>query len=344
MKALAMLSGGLDSTLAVRIILEQGIDVEAVNFTSPFCLCNREGRCEAAEIAQKFKIPLHMISKGEEYVQIIRNPKYGYGKNMNPCIDCRIFMLKKAKALAKRIGASFIFTGEVLDQRPMSQHWYALKIIEKEARLEGKILRPLSAKFLPKTEAERKGWVDRRRLLGFKGRTRKKQIELAKNLGITDYRCPAGGCLLTYREFAAKVKDLFNYRRRVSMKDMVLLKFGRHFRFGQNKIIVGRNQFENNWLKNLKDKHDYIFEVPSFGSPITILQGPKTEKAIRMAALLTARYCDADGDKVLVNYSKDKLDSQLTVPINLRECGGSHIQIGGRAEGLINLGVNMDGR
>ncbi|MCP2604965.1 7-cyano-7-deazaguanine synthase, partial [Candidatus Aminicenantes bacterium AH-873-B07] len=159
MKALALLSGGLDSTLAVKLVLEQGIDVIAIKFTSPFCLCNQKGKCYAIEVAKKFDIPIKVINKGKEYLKIIKNPKYGYGSGMNPCIDCRIFMLRKAKKYAKELGAKFIFTGEVLNERPMSQHFKALKIIEKEAGLKGKIVRPLSAKLLPKTEAEKKGWI-----------------------------------------------------------------------------------------------------------------------------------------------------------------------------------------
>ncbi|MHA1263211.1 MAG: hypothetical protein ACTSSA_14200, partial [Candidatus Freyarchaeota archaeon] len=157
--------------------------------TSPFCLCDRKGRCFAVEVAEKLNVPLRMMYKGQEYLRVIRNPKYGYGSGMNPCIDCRIFMLKKAKRYAEEIDASFIFTGEVLDERPMSQHYRALKIIEREAGLEGKIVRPLSAKLLPKTEAEKKGWIDRNKLLAIRGRSRKPQIALAEKLGISDYPC-----------------------------------------------------------------------------------------------------------------------------------------------------------
>lgn len=217
MKALALLSGGLDSTLAVKLMLDQGIYVEAINFVTPFCLCRRSG-CGAYEVAKRFNIPLKVVTVGLDYLRVVRKPKFGYGRGMNPCIDCRIFMLKKAKKYAKETGASFIFTGEVLDERPMSQHRKALEIIEKEAGLKGKILRPLSAKLLPQTEAEIKGWVDRTKLLGIRGRSRKKQIELAKKFGINDYPCPAGGCLLTYKEFANKLKELFNLKRKFPSK------------------------------------------------------------------------------------------------------------------------------
>ncbi|UCE96119.1 MAG: hypothetical protein JSV51_00455, partial [Candidatus Bathyarchaeota archaeon] len=202
MKALALLSGGLDSTLAVKLIQQQGIDVAAINFTSPFCLCGKGG-CGAAKVAEQLKIPLKTINVGNDYLKILRNPKHGYGKNMNPCIDCRIFMFKRAKEFAKEVGASFIITGEVLNERPMSQRRKALDLIEEEAGLKGQVLRPLSAKLLPATEGERKGWFDRRKLLDIRGRSRKRQIELANEFTLKDYPCPAGGCLLTYKEFAA---------------------------------------------------------------------------------------------------------------------------------------------
>jgi len=298
-KALGLLSGGLDSTLAVKLMLDQGIEVETINFATPFCLCGTKG-CDATDAASKFQIKLKSVFLGDEYLRMLRKPKHGYGKNMNPCIDCRILMLKRAKRYAKHIGASFIFTGEVLDERPMSQHRRAMRIIEREAGLEGKILRPLSAKCLPETDAEKKGWIKREGLLDIRGRSRKRQIELAKSFGLSDYPCPAGGCLLTDREFAAKLRDLFKYKRDTCVKDISLLKLGRHFRLGSNKIVVGRNERENKLLLRLKAPGDYYFEVPDCGSPITILQGRKSSEAIRAAAALTARYSDAKEESVRV--------------------------------------------
>jgi tRNA U34 2-thiouridine synthase MnmA/TrmU len=317
-KAVALLSGGLDSTLAVKLVLDQGIDVEAVNFVSPFCLC-RKGGCGALEVAKNLNIPLKTITVGEEYLRIVRKPQFGYGKNMNPCIDCRIFMLKKAKKYAEEIGASFIFTGEVLGQRPMSQHRKTLGIIEKEAGLKGKILRPLSAKLLPPTEVEKKGLVSRETLLGIEGRSRKKQIRLAQELKVTEYSCPGGGCLLTYREFTSKLKDLFERKKRISLKDVRLLKVGRHFRFGKNKIIVGRNEAENGLLLQMKMTNDYCFEAQDTGSPITLLQGPKTRIAIKRAAELTVYYSDRKQSVVLVKFGKGELDKSLRTPILSRE-------------------------
>ncbi len=312
MKALGLLSGGLDSTLSLKLILEQGIDVEAINFVTPFCLC-RKGGCGATEAAKTFNIPLKHVSAGTDYLRIVRNPKFGYGKNLNPCVDCRIFMLKKAKKYAKQIGAKFIFTGEVLGQRPMSQHKGALDLIEWEAGLEGKILRPLSAKLLPETEAESKGFVDKESLRDISGRSRKPQIQMTKEFNIVNYPCAAGGCLLTDKEFAGKLRDLFGHKKRVTVKEVNLLKVGRHFRFGDNKIIVGRNERENGVLLQSKQKTDFYFEVPEGGSPTTILQGPKTSLAIRKAAALTVFHSDTKLSEVQVVFGKNKLDKKITV-------------------------------
>ena len=316
-KALALLSGGLDSTLATKLILNQGIDVIAVNFVSPFCVRAKD-EDGAAEAAKQLSVPLKIVNVGDEYLRMVRKPKHGYGKNMNPCIDCRIFILKKAKKYAREIGASFIFTGEVLDERPMSQHSRAMKIVEEEAGLKGKLLRPLSAKLLPETVMEKKGIVDREKLLGIRGRSRKPQIKLAEGFNIKDYPSPAGGCLLTCKEYADKLRDLFRHKKRCSMADVSLLKAGRHFRFGENKIIVGRNEAENNLLTAEKARNDYYFEVPDVGSPITILQGAKTKNAIRMAAALTAFYSDAKSDKATVNFGRERLDKSIIVSIPTR--------------------------
>jgi tRNA U34 2-thiouridine synthase MnmA/TrmU len=321
-KALALLSGGLDSTLAVKLMLDQGVDVEAVNFVSPFCLC-RKGGCGALEVAKNLNVPLKAIKVGGEYLRIVRKPRFGYGKNMNPCVDCRIFMLKKAKEYARKIGASFIFTGEVLGQRPMSQHRRTLGVIEEQAGLKGKILRPLSAKLLPPTDAEKKGFVNRETLLGIEGRSRKKQIGLAEELKVTEYSCPGGGCLLTYTEFACKLRDLFEHTKRVSLKYVQLLKVGRHFRFGKSKIVVGRNEAKNHLLLRRMMASDYCFEAQNTGSPITLLQGPKTRTAIEKAAELTAYYSYKKlGDRSIdlsVRFGKGNFNKSIRIPIPGRE-------------------------
>lgn len=312
-KAVGLLSGGLDSTLAAKLIQDQGIEVIAFNFKSPFCQSDQKGRSEAAEVASKLNIPLKVSMANTEYLRMLLNPKHGYGSGMNPCIDCKIFMLKKARRFAKGIDAKFLFTGEVLGQRPMSQHRKALDIIEKEADLEGKILRPLSAKLLPPTEAENKGWVDRTKLPSIKGRSRKPQIELASTLGVFDYPSPAGGCLLTEKEFAARLRDLINHKRNITMKDVAILKIGRHFRSEKNKIIVGRNEEENRVLLSLDDRRQMYLEVQDCGSPVTVLQGRPSKKALAVAARLTARYSDSKSEETLVSYRQGTVTGAIKV-------------------------------
>jgi tRNA-specific 2-thiouridylase len=317
-KALSLFSGGLDSILATRLILNQGIDVEAINFANLFCSCKEENKCGAAETAKQLGVPLKIVNVGNDYLRMVRKPKHGYGKNMNPCVDCKIFMMRKAKKYAKEIGAVFIFTGEVLGERPMSQHFNALKMIEEESGLKGKLLRPLSAKLLPETVAERKGLVKRDKLLNIRGRSRKPQIKLAAEFNIAYYPSPAGGCLLTCKEFANRLRDLFRHRKRCSMADVALLKVGRHFRVGENKIIVGRNEAENKVLTLKKTRNNYYFEVPDVGGPTTVLQGLKTKKAIKLAAALTAFYSDAKSSRVTVNFGRENLNKSLTVSVPSR--------------------------
>jgi len=312
-KALGLLSGGLDSILATELIRKQDIEVVAFNVKTPFCIYKKDGTSEATEAANQLKVPLKVVSVEKDYLQMLRKPKHGYGKNMNPCIDCKIFMIKKAKKYAKEIGADFIFTGEVLGERPKSQHYPALRLIEEEAGLKGKLLRPLSAKLLPETAAEKKGLVDRTKLLSIQGRSRKPQFQLAKEFGIKSYPSPAGGCLLTCEEYSKKLRDLFANKKRVSMADVALLRVGRHFRLGKNKIIVGRNEAENKFLAAQKTPSEYYFELPDIVGPITILQGPKTKKAIETAAKLTAYYSDAETAKVKVNFGRETLNKSLIV-------------------------------
>ncbi|MFH1447525.1 MAG: hypothetical protein ABIG39_01565 [Candidatus Micrarchaeota archaeon] len=319
-RAVGMFSGGLDSSLAIKIIQEQGIEVIGLHFESPFCSCGESG-CLVKIAAKELEMKLMLVDEGMEFIRMIRKPKHGYGSAINPCIDCRIHRLRKAKRIAKKLGASFIFTGEVLGQRPMSQHMRSLRLIEKEAGLVGKLLRPLSAKVLSKTEAEKNGLVDREKLLGIHGRRRIIQMELAKRYGLNHYQSPGGGCPLTEKAFAKKLRDLFKHRKRLSMNEVLLLKYGRHFRIGKNKVIVGRNKRDNEVLLLLKGKWDYAFEVPDIGSPITILRGPKGMNIIWAAASLTARYSDSKDENVRVDYWRTKKRSDITVsPAAKRFC------------------------
>jgi len=297
-KVLALLSGGLDSTLAVKLMQEQGFEITALNFVTPFCNCNRKGRCEARHVAEQFGLPIKVIPVREDYVDIIRNPKFGHGKNMNPCIDCRIYMFRQAGKLMQEMGAAFIITGEVLGQRPMSQRRDAMRLIDRESGLEGKVLRPLSAKLLPSTEME-----DREKMLDIQGRSRKPQMELAHDLGIQDYACAAGGCLLTDPEYARRVRDLFAHSDKVTLKDMELLKIGRHFRLSpQAKAIVGRDESENERLLKFAKDQDIIFRVTDFPGPLVLLQGQPTPELLPLAAALAARYSDGK-DQSQVNVA-----------------------------------------
>lgn len=295
-KAIGLLSGGLDSTLAVKLMMNQGIEVTALNFITPFCTCTRKGcKHEANRIAGKFDIPIKVVVAGDEYIQMVKNPKHGYGKNMNPCIDCRIFMLKKAKKYMEEMGASFLFTGEVLGQRPMSQRRETMTIIEKEAGLEGLILRPLSAQFLEPTIPEKEGLIDRKKLFRISGRCRKPQMELAEEFGIEDYLCPAGGCRLTDSQFARRVREAFEHDED-GIQDMNLLKYGRHFRLPSGvKVIVGRNEEENSIISRFAEEKDLLMEVVGFGSPITLLKGSRNEEDVKMAASVCVRYSNYKG-------------------------------------------------
>ena len=295
MKAIALLSGGLDSTLAIRVILEQDIEVEAVNFFTPFCQCSRKSGCggyEAKKAADRFGVKLKIFNIFDEYLEMIKSPKFGYGKNLNPCIDCRILMHKKAKEYMKEKDASFIITGEVLGQRPMSQHKPALNIIDRESGLEGLVLRPLSAKLLPPTTPEKEGWVNREKLLEISGRSRKPQMSLAKTYEIGDYPCPAGGCLLTDPGFARRLKDLMKHCE-ITLGDIELLKVGRHFRlWAQAKAIIGRNKEENERLDALRKPGDIYFEPVEDKGPVGIGRGKFSQQNIVDTSGIIARYCD----------------------------------------------------
>lgn len=299
-KAVALLSGGLDSTLAVKLMKEQGVDVKTVAIKTPFCDfdCGHGCGFRVKEVAEKLGVELKTFYLGEEYLEMLKNPKHGYGSGMNPCIDCREMMFRVAQDHMREIDAKFIITGEVLEQRPMSQNPRALKIIEQESGLAGKVLRPLSAKHLPETEAERSGLVKREQLLSIKGRTRKKQIELAKNFGITDYPNSAGGCLLTDPQFARRVKDLFEYVEKPTLNDTELLKVGRHFRLSvAAKLVVGRNKEENGIINSLALPTDLLIEMKDHMGPIALLRGVSDEHVLQISSSIVHTYSDAPADE-----------------------------------------------
>lgn len=296
MKALALLSGGLDSTLAIKVLQEQGLTVEAINFTSPFCLCSgSKAGCHAATAAaERLGVILHREACGQEYLDAVANPKYGYGRQMNPCLDCRIFKLRRAKEKMVEIGASFLVTGEVLDQRPMSQRRDTLDICERDAGLRGLVLRPLSAQVLRPTIPEERGWVDRSRLMAIRGRGRRPQITLADKLGVKDYPCPGGGCLLTYEDFAAKVRDLLAHGERLTPWNTSLLRVGRHFRLpNEVKLIVGKNEDENLRLAAAAGSEAIVLDSVSSPGPTALAYGDLAAEAVRTCAGVLARYMDS---------------------------------------------------
>ena len=313
-KAVAMLSGGLDSSLAVKVVADQGIEVIGINYNTGFCLTDhrrkmmsmgadidpRAVRNEALRAGAQWRMPVEIFDISKEYMKILTEPKHGYGANVNPCIDCRIFMFSKTREYMKKIGAKFIVSGEVLGQRPMSQMRKALELIERESGCEKLILRPLSAKHLWPTIAEEEGWVDRKKLYDFQGRNRKPQMELAKEIGLLDYPQPAGGCcFLTDPNYAKRMKDLFAYqdKKTLTTDQVLLLKVGRHFRISENaKLIVGRNEVENLYLE--KNTNGSIkLNCPEIPGPVSILEGNPSDMEIETAARITARYSDCKADE-----------------------------------------------
>ncbi len=296
-KAVALYSGGLDSTLAVLTMLKQGVDVTAITFLNHFgCDISDKSSCSKDPFAasEKFGFKVKMSHLSDKFLDIVKNPKYGHGKNMNPCIDCRILMLKEAKELMKILGADFLISGEVLGQRPMSQRKACFPMIDKAADVKGLVLRPLSAKLLPITISEENGLINRDLLHDFNGRSRKPQMALAEEFGLTEYPSPAGGCLLTDPNYSYKLKDLLEYDRDPDYKDINFLRVGRHFRYSADcKIIIGRNEAENQTIKSLSDPYDTLLEIEDIGSPTSIILGNVTDDAISAAAAMCARYSDA---------------------------------------------------
>ncbi len=295
-RAVALYSGGLDSTLAVLTVMRQGIEVKAVTFLNHFgCEISDRSSCSKNPFAaaSRFGFEVKLCHLSDKFIDIVKNPKFGHGKNMNPCMDCRILMLREAREFMEMTGASFIITGEVLGQRPMSQRRDALNIIDREAGLRGAVLRPLSAKVLKPTLAEEAGLIDRQLLHGFSGRSRKPQMALAAEIGLTDYPAPAGGCLLTEPNYAFRLKELLDHDPDPALPDLHLLRLGRHFRFSsRTKIIVGRDREENEALLKHYDGVGLMLRVVGYGSPVTLVRGDSEEDVVPVAASICVRYSD----------------------------------------------------
>lgn len=295
-KVVALLSGGLDSQLAVRMMQSQGFEVSAVAIKTPFCDfdCGRGCGFEIRERADALGVNLKTVYLGDEYIEMLKHPKHGFGSGMNPCIDCRSMMFKAAKKHMDEIGAEFIISGEVLGQRPMSQHGPALKTIEKESELEGYIVRPLSGALLPKTIPEEAGLIKRENLGMIRGRTRRSQLQLAREYGIENPPNAGGGCLLTDPAFGIRAKDLFKHTETPTTNDIDLLKIGRHFRLDEKtKLIVGRNKDENDMIRALALPNDLVFYAKDHMGPNAILRGGNAEAHLQFCAGITLRYSDA---------------------------------------------------
>ena len=295
-KAVSLLSGGLDSTLATRIILDQGVDVLGLHLSSPFG-CHED----VAAVAASLGISLKIIPKEEAYLDLIRHPKYGYGKNMNPCIDCRIYMFQIAHHLMQEVGADFIITGEVLGQRPMSQRREAMEIIDEDSGMEDLILRPLSAQHFPLTKPEREGWVNRDQLLSIAGRGRGEQLALAEALHLSGYTAPGGGCLLTDSNFSKKLALFFKTRKEPTMTEARLLRYGRFFNLNNETFaLLGRNEEENEQLEALSMEEvragRLAFFTPELPGPAAILSGDISLPFLNEVGRLIVRHSKKNGE------------------------------------------------
>jgi len=314
-KAVALLSGGLDSTLAVKMMIDQGIDMTAVHFTSVFCNCTPKTagcKMQARKVAEEFDVPIRVIHKGMDYIRIVERPPHGHGSGMNPCIDCRIYMLRKVKEMMPELEASFVITGEVLGQRPMSQQRHTINLIERESGLADLILRPLSALHFDPTRPEREGIVDREKLLAMSGRTRKPQFALAAELGVKDYPCPAGGCLLTDKVIAARLRDLFTHQPDYTHTDLVLITTGRHLRLRPGlKVIMGRIQEENERITNLAGPEQFLFSPQNFRGPTALAIGMLDDDDRRMISEMVAAFSQ-DHEQV---YTVRQRSSKIGFPM-----------------------------
>lgn len=269
-KAVGLISGGLDSSLAAAVIKDLGVDVQGVYFSMPWGCCDK---AKAQSAADQLGIPLMILQLDERYLDIVKNPKHGYGSAMNPCVDCRIHMFTRAAKYMQSIGAQFVFTGEVIGQRPMSQLRHSMKWIEEGSGLTGRLLRPLCAQLMEPTIPEQEGLINREKLLSLNGRSRRPQIDEAEKFGITDFPNPAGGCLLTDKNFARRMKDTLDHGYR-NFRETIALQWGKHFRLNKDfKIILGRDKEENAALRRFAHQDDHIMELPDKLGPTLILKG-----------------------------------------------------------------------
>ncbi len=313
-KCLVMFSGGLDSTIAVHVLQNQGLDVLALHFVLPFYSGLGKKHDAIRERARMLGVALRIEEEGDEYLSMFKDPHFGYGKNINPCLDCRIHRLAKAALIMKQEAASFIATGEVVGQRPMSQRRDCLDIIEKRTGLRGLLLRPLSARLLRPTLPEESGWVDRNKLLAIGGRGRKDQIAYAKDHGLT-YPSPGGGCILTNEQTTRRFADLMRYSPGFSLSDFKLIAFGRHFRLGPElRLVVARDDEENGILEKLLLPDDYGLTTADVPGPLGILRGTATHREIERAGRIIARYSRARSQP-LTHVSVFRQGANFVIPV-----------------------------
>lgn len=314
-KGVILISGGLDSLLAARVLMDQDIDLIGFHGVLPFIAPDADpAELKPVKLAETLKLAVHVHRCDREYIDMLRHPAHGYGKHMNPCIDCHIYFIKKAGEFMRELGADFVATGEVVGQRPMSQMRHTLNHIEKETGLQGRLLRPLSARLLKPTIPEEEGSINRDLLLGINGRSRKVQLELAEKYNINEYESPSGGCLFTDKFIATRVHDLFFHDYDSDPVGVYLLTIGRHYRISDSvKIIVSRNEKENRELEKYRQKADYFF-VPDFKGPSVFVQGTLTDPDMESIGSIILRYGKIGNDKPqIVVYRQDSAITQITV-------------------------------
>lgn len=331
-KAVSLISGGLDSMLATKAIMEQGVHVEGINFFTGFCVEGhthairkkdkaKPKRNNALWVAEQLGIKLHIVDVIEPYKDVVLNPKHGYGANLNPCLDCKSFMVAKAYEWIQQHDFDFIITGEVIGQRPMSQRKDTMPVVQRESGAGDLLVRPLCAKYLPETLPEREGWIDREKLYDFSGRGRKPQMALAKQFGIEEYAQPAGGCcFLTDEAYSKKLSDLWQARgnREYELDDIMLLKVGRHFRPRANfKLIIAREEGESRFLEGYRKSFTHLITT-SHGGPLALVDGEPTKDDLELAAKLVARYSqgrDADAVDIDIHYLNGDVKSLSVAPL-----------------------------
>lgn len=332
-KAVSLISGGLDSMLATKVVMDQGVHVEGINFFTGFCVeghthairkkdQKKPKRNNALWVAEQLGIKLHIVDVIDEYKDVLINPKHGYGANLNPCLDCKTFMVQKALQWIEEHDFDFIITGEVMGQRPMSQRKDTMPVIARDSGAGDRLLRPLCALNLPETLPEREGWVKREELYDFSGRSRKPQMALAEEFGFDDYAQPAGGCcFLTDKNYSDKLVDMWQHHssRDYELDDIMLLKVGRHIRpRGNFKMIVGREEGENKFMEGYRKQFISLFSK-SHSGPLVLIDGEVNDDDLELAASIAARYGQgrsADTVEMEINFPDGKSKSITVAPMS----------------------------